>query len=195
MRESLGAGAGAGARGAGLGRGLAALRAHGARRDEGAAELEADAAASDWDEGGGAAEDEVNGVGDDARAPAPEPTWQELLDGDATFSALAATVESLIARGRRAVEYEPARGEAGRVLSTVEMEDRLHEGEGDEEDEDEEEGDGDEDLTPESSGRSTPATATSSSSTGVNVGKGGGGGGMRPSERGLGIVGWQGARR
>ncbi|GAA5825529.1 hypothetical protein JCM3770_004315 [Rhodotorula araucariae] len=151
MRESVG------------GAGLAALRAQVSRLDEGDGGSDAGGLDSD-----GESADE----GDDR----PEPTWQELLEGDATFSALAATVESLITRGRRAIEYEPSKGETGRVLSTVEMEDRLEdglEGEADEEDE----------QTPESSGRSTPATSIWS------------GGKGRPTDSGLGIAGWQGARR
>ncbi|GAA5899249.1 hypothetical protein JCM8208_001597 [Rhodotorula glutinis] len=164
MRESVG------------GAGLAALRAHVSRLDEndlgGGSDLD-DSDADDVDGAGGPG----GGVDDE-----PEPTWQELLEGDATFSALAATVESLIARGRRAVEYEPSKGETGRVLSTVEMEDRLQGGYRDEEEADED----DDEVTPESSGRSTLAT---SSSRAV------GAGGLRPSERGLGIAGWQSARR
>ncbi|BGP38582.1 hypothetical protein JCM10450v2_002531 [Rhodotorula kratochvilovae] len=151
MRESVG------------GAGLAALRAQVSLLDEG--DGGSDAGGSDSD-GEGAEE------GDDG----PEPTWQELLEGDATFSALAATVESLITRGRRAIEYEPSQGEAGRVLSTVEMEDRLQDGPSAEQDEEDE-------PSPDSSGRSTPATSARSSEK------------ERPSERGLGIAGWQGARR
>ena len=164
MRESVG------------GAGLAALRAHVSRLDEndiggGGSDLDE----SDADDVDGAARAGAGAGVDDE----PEPTWQELLEGDATFSALAATVESLIARGRRAVEYEPSKGETGRVLSTIEMEDRLQGGYCDEDE-------ADDDVTPESSGRSTPATA-SSRAVGAAV--------LQPGERGLGIAGWQSARR
>ncbi|GAA5936659.1 hypothetical protein JCM3775_000159 [Rhodotorula graminis] len=170
MRESVG------------GAGLAALRAHVSRLDEndlvgGGSDLDE----SDADDVDGAARAGAGAGVDDE----PEPTWQELLEGDATFSALAATVESLIARGRRAVEYEPSKGETGRVLSTVEMEDRLQGGYRDEEEAD------DDELTPESSGRSTPAT----SGTSISTSRAADGAGLRSSERGLGIAGWQSARR
>ncbi|GAA5835955.1 hypothetical protein JCM9279_002150 [Rhodotorula babjevae] len=168
MRESVG------------GAGLAALRAHVSRLDEN--DL-GGGGGSDFDESD---TDDVEGVAGSGGGAGvddePEPTWQELLEGDATFSALAATVESLIARGRRAIEYEPSKGETGRVLSTVEMEDRLQGGyrDDDEADDDEDE------VTPESSGRSTPARPTSRVVPAD---------GARPRERGLGIAGWQSARR
>ncbi|GAA5866121.1 hypothetical protein JCM1840_005078 [Sporobolomyces johnsonii] len=57
----------------------------------------------------------------------PETTWEELLEGDKHFSAIASALESLVKRAKTAVEYAPSANEAGRVLSTVEMEDRLDE--------------------------------------------------------------------
>jgi hypothetical protein len=56
-------------------------------------------------------------------AAVPEPTWPEILEEDPAFSAVAARLESLIGRAKRAIEYEPARNEtAGRVLSAAEVE-------------------------------------------------------------------------
>lgn len=58
-----------------------------------------------------------------AAAAVPEPTWPEILEEDPAFSAVAARLESLIGRAKRAIEYEPARTEsAGRVLSAAEVE-------------------------------------------------------------------------
>ncbi|BGP14552.1 hypothetical protein JCM10213_001901 [Rhodosporidiobolus nylandii] len=98
LRESVG------------GAGLAALRARAAALDEGVSGGES----SDPD-------DEEDEDGEET----PEPTWQELLDGDEHFSAVAATLESLVRRAKGALEYVPAAHEGGRVLSTVEQEDRL----------------------------------------------------------------------
>lgn len=57
-----------------------------------------------------------------------QPTWEELVEADPSFGHVASVVEALIKRGKKAVEYEVAErrdGPGGRVLSTVEMEDRL----------------------------------------------------------------------
>lgn len=156
LRESIG------------GAGLAALRVQATKLVEG-------------DDAGGEhpddSEDEVDSDGERE----VEPTWQELLDGDPTFSALAGTVEALIARAKRAVEYEPAGSDVagGRVLSTVEMEDRLRMEDGVEAEEEEELSSGI-GTSPELSRASTPATSAASSSAAVSG-----------AEKGLGIRGWQ----
>ncbi|GAA5829371.1 hypothetical protein JCM11251_005024 [Rhodosporidiobolus azoricus] len=102
LRESVG------------GAGLAALRAQAAALDEGES--------SDTD-------DEFHNAdgGDSDEDAEPEPTWQELLDGDEHFSAVATTLESLVRRAKTALDYVPAAHEGGRVLSTVEQEDRQAE--------------------------------------------------------------------
>ncbi|GAA6037941.1 hypothetical protein JCM8097_009500 [Rhodosporidiobolus ruineniae] len=144
LRESVG------------GAGLAALRKQAAALDEGES--------SDPDDEG----DDGGGGGGEGEDDEPEQTWQELLDGDEHFSAVAATLESLVRRAKTALEYVPAVQGGGRVLSTVEQEDRLdgesgeEEGEGDGEEE-EGEGEGEETEAP-SAGRSA---------------------------QGLGIAGWQ----
>lgn len=58
-----------------------------------------------------------------------EASWEEVLRQDEHFSAIATVLESLLRRGRNAVEFV-ASNEGGRVLSAVEMEE-----EGGEEDE------------------------------------------------------------
>ncbi|GAA5919741.1 hypothetical protein JCM1841_000782 [Sporobolomyces salmonicolor] len=70
-------------------------------------------------------DDADHDCGDDGDEP--ETTWEELLEGDKHFSAIASALESLVKRAKTAVEYAPSANEAGRVLSTVEMEDRLDE--------------------------------------------------------------------
>lgn len=101
LRESIG------------GAGLASLRAQMSHVDEGI-EDDADEDGSDDDEG-------ANGV-----AATPEPTWPEILEGDPAFSAVAATLEGLLGRAKRAVAYEPAGADlAGRVLSAVEVEEQF----------------------------------------------------------------------
>lgn len=105
LRESIG------------GAGLAALRAQMNSLDEGVDEDPDDFADGSADEGDA---DKV------AAAAVPEPTWPEILEEDPAFSAVAATLEGLIGRAKRAVEYEPARHEmAGRVLSAAEVEERF----------------------------------------------------------------------
>ncbi|GAA6019431.1 hypothetical protein JCM10207_001384 [Rhodosporidiobolus poonsookiae] len=101
LRESVG------------GAGLAALHAQAAALDEGASGGES----SDPEDDDGASE------GDET----PEPTWQELLEGDKHFSAVAASLETLVQRAKTALAYQPAANEGNRVLSAVEMEDRLEE--------------------------------------------------------------------
>ncbi|GAA5884554.1 hypothetical protein JCM6882_005297 [Rhodosporidiobolus microsporus] len=138
LRESVG------------GAGLAALRAQAAALDEGES--------SDPDGDG----DGADGSSGDEDAT-PEPTWQELLDGDEHFSAVATTLESLVRRAKTALEYVPAAHEGGRVLSTVEQEDRQLEVEM-----------VDREVMTDLSAVSTPVVA----SAGRNA-------------RGLGISGWQ----
>ncbi|GAA5866798.1 hypothetical protein JCM3774_001804 [Rhodotorula dairenensis] len=105
LRESIG------------GAGLAALRAQMSSLDEGV-----DDDADDFADGSGDEGDADKAAG----AAVPEPTWPEILEEDPAFSAIAATVEGLIGRAKRAVEYEPARHEmAGRVLSAAEVEERF----------------------------------------------------------------------
>ncbi|KAK4331598.1 hypothetical protein RTBOTA2_001057 [Rhodotorula toruloides] len=156
LRESIG------------GAGLAALRAQATKLVEA-------------DDAGGEHLDDSDDEADLNGEHENEPTWQELLDGDPTFSALAGTVEALIARAKRAVEYEPAGADVGggRVLSTVEMEDRLRmeDGGGVEDEEEQSSGMG---TSPELSRASTPATSAASSSAAVSS-----------AEKGLGIRGWQ----
>ncbi|KAM0788131.1 hypothetical protein ACM66B_001296 [Microbotryomycetes sp. NB124-2] len=56
-----------------------------------------------------------------------EPTWDELLASDLQFSAIATVVESLVKRGREAVEWQVDRRlveGAGRVLSAEEVEEK-----------------------------------------------------------------------
>ncbi|GAA5967188.1 hypothetical protein JCM11641_000471 [Rhodosporidiobolus odoratus] len=100
MRESIG------------GAGLAALRAQAAALDERAM-------------GGGGDSSDPDDEEEEGEGEEPEASWQELLDGDEHFSAVAATLESLVRRAKTALEYVPATHEGGRVLSTVEQEDRL----------------------------------------------------------------------
>ncbi|KWU42561.1 hypothetical protein RHOSPDRAFT_35915 [Rhodotorula sp. JG-1b] len=101
LRESVG------------GAGLALLRAQMSNLDEGVEDDPDDLADGSDEEGDASA----------AAAAVPEPTWPEILEEDPAFSAVAARLESLIGRAKRAVEYEPARNEtAGRVLSAAEVE-------------------------------------------------------------------------
>lgn len=101
LRESVG------------GAGLALLRAKMSNLDEGVEDDPDDLADGSDEEGDASA----------AAAAVPEPTWPEILEEDPAFSAVAARLESLIGRAKRAVEYEPARNEtAGRVLSAAEVE-------------------------------------------------------------------------
>ncbi|GAA5976924.1 hypothetical protein JCM10908_005681 [Rhodotorula pacifica] len=112
LRESVG------------GAGLAALRAQMTSLDEGIEDVDEDYVDGSGDEGDPASAAAVMGL--------PEPTWPEILEEDPAFSAIAATLEGLIGRAKRAIEYEPARNEmAGRVLSAAEVEERfLHTGGG-----------------------------------------------------------------
>ncbi|TKA51095.1 hypothetical protein B0A53_05881 [Rhodotorula sp. CCFEE 5036] len=102
LRESVG------------GAGLALLRAQMSNLDEGVEDDPDDFADGSDDEGDASAA---------GAAAVPEPTWPEILEEDPAFSAVAARLESLIGRAKRAIEYEPARNEtAGRVLSAAEVE-------------------------------------------------------------------------
>ncbi|GAA5868662.1 hypothetical protein JCM8547_003774 [Rhodosporidiobolus lusitaniae] len=145
MRESVG------------GAGLAALRAQAASLDEGAESSDPEDEFQDAEEGGGGGEEK-------------EQTWQEILDGDAHFSAVAATLETLVRRAKTALEYVPAANEGGRVLSTVEMEDRLEV-----------------EMVEEGVQTDSPPPAPAGMGTG-------GTGSAGRNGRGLGIVGWQGGR-
>ncbi|GAA5903414.1 uncharacterized protein JCM6883_004997 [Sporobolomyces salmoneus] len=65
-----------------------------------------------------------------------QPSWEEMLQADPSFGQVATLVENLIKRGKKAVEYKvEEKWEKGRVLTTIEMEDRLEE-EQEQEDED-----------------------------------------------------------
>ncbi|GAA5953214.1 hypothetical protein JCM3765_007444 [Sporobolomyces pararoseus] len=64
-----------------------------------------------------------------------QPSWEELLHSDPSFGQVATLVEGLIKRGKKAVEYKVEEKEKGRVLTTVEMEDRLEAREEEEEEE------------------------------------------------------------
>ncbi|BGP23397.1 hypothetical protein Rt10032_c02g0864 [Rhodotorula toruloides] len=156
LRESLG------------GAGLAALRVQATKLVE-------------VDDAGGVHLEDLDDEADSDGEREEEQTWQELLDGDPTFSALAGTVEALIARAKRAVKYEPAGADVGggRVLSIVEMEDRLRMEDGGAA-EDEEELSSGVGTSPELSRASTPATSAASSSAAAST-----------ADKGLGIRGWQ----
>lgn len=53
-------------------------------------------------------------------------SWEELLRSDQSFGQVASLIEGLIKRGKKAVEYKvEERWDKGRVISAVEMEDRL----------------------------------------------------------------------
>ncbi|GAA5975490.1 hypothetical protein JCM5350_002629, partial [Sporobolomyces pararoseus] len=69
-----------------------------------------------------------------------QPSWEELLQSDPSFGQVATLVEGLIKRGKKAVEYKVEEKEKGRVLTTVEMEDRLEEEREDEEEEENQSG-------------------------------------------------------
>lgn len=104
LRESVG------------GAGFAALRAQMTHVDEGIDD--------EADDDGSGAEDDMDGLASPAHVP--DLTWPEILEGDPTFSTLAGTLEELITRAKRAIEYQPAQSEmAGRVLSAAEVEDQF----------------------------------------------------------------------
>ena len=69
-----------------------------------------------------------------------QPSWEELLQSDPSFGQVATLVEGLIKRGKKAVEYKVEEKEKGRVLTTVEMEDRLEEEREEEEEEENQRG-------------------------------------------------------
>jgi len=57
-----------------------------------------------------------------------QPSWEELLRTDKSFGQVANLVDGLLKRGKKAVEYKvEEKSQVGRVLSTVEMEDRFEE--------------------------------------------------------------------
>ncbi|GAA5823862.1 hypothetical protein JCM5353_006385 [Sporobolomyces roseus] len=61
----------------------------------------------------------------------PQPSWEELLRTDKSFGQVANLVDGMLKRGKKAVEYKvEEKSQVGRVLSTVEMEDRFEEEEG-----------------------------------------------------------------
>lgn len=58
----------------------------------------------------------------------PQPSWEELLRTDKSFGQVANLVDGMLKRGKKAVEYKvEEKSQVGRVLSTVEMEDRFEE--------------------------------------------------------------------
>lgn len=65
-----------------------------------------------------------------------EQSWDELLEQDRAFAAIAARLEALTRRGREAILFEPKGVEGGRVLNRVEVEAQYESGE-EEEEEDE----------------------------------------------------------
>ncbi|GAA6060759.1 hypothetical protein JCM10212_006739 [Sporobolomyces blumeae] len=92
-------------------------------------------------EGGGDGleyDDEDDEDGDDGEGRRP-PTWEELLEADDKFRHIANVVEAMVKRGKKALEatVDDKRDVGGRVISAVEMEDRLEE-----EEEQEQEGEG-----------------------------------------------------
>ncbi|GAA6014195.1 hypothetical protein JCM11491_004134 [Sporobolomyces phaffii] len=93
-------------------------------------------------------EDDLSDDDDDDDEDEYEPSWDELVRADEAFGEVAALVEALIKRGELAVAFavDPTREKTGRVLSTVEMEDRFQQqqGERDDDDEDEDEVEADE---------------------------------------------------
>ncbi|GAA5935964.1 uncharacterized protein JCM15063_001862 [Sporobolomyces koalae] len=58
-----------------------------------------------------------------------QSSWEELLEADKDFGKVVTLVDGLIQRGRKAIEYTvDGNWDKGRVLSTVEMEDRFEQG-------------------------------------------------------------------